>query len=49
MNWERFLGVANLVIVGVTLVGGGYEWFTYKRTFEDQTLKQLACQNEQTA
>ncbi|WP_233802934.1 hypothetical protein [Paraburkholderia sp. HP33-1] len=47
MNWDRALAVANLVIVGVTLVGGGYEWVTFKRTFEDQTLKQLAYQNEQ--
>lgn len=47
MNWERGLGVANLVIVGITLVGGGYEWVTFKHTFEDQTLKQLAYQNEQ--
>lgn len=47
MNWERGLGVANLVVVVVTLVAGGYEWITFKRTFEDQTLKQLAYQNQQ--
>lgn len=47
MNWERGLGVANFVIVAITLVGGGYEWVTFKHKFEDQTLKQLDYQNEQ--
>jgi hypothetical protein len=47
MNWERVLGLANLAIVGITLVGGAYEWVVFKHTFEDQTLKQLAYQNEQ--
>ncbi len=30
MNWERILAVANFVVVGLTLAGGGYEWFTFK-------------------
>jgi hypothetical protein len=47
MNWERGLGIANLAVVVTTLVAGGYEWVTFKRTFEEQTLKQLAYQNEQ--
>jgi hypothetical protein len=47
MNWERILGFANVALVGLGLVGGGYEWFHFKSTFEDQTLKQLAYQNQQ--
>jgi hypothetical protein len=47
MNWERVLGFANLAFVGIGLVGGGYEWFSFKHRFEDQTLKQLTYQNEQ--
>jgi len=41
------LGLANLAILIVGLGAGGYEWFTFKRTFEQQTLKQLAYANDQ--
>jgi hypothetical protein len=47
MNWDRAVSITNLVVVLVGGLAAGYEWVTYKHTYEEQTLRQLTYANDQ--